>query len=215
MNTKDMAKGTNDHLKVVIMGDACVGKTAIVEQFLYERCPLHHKPTIEDMYYRKYDISGTSLTLNILDTSGSYQFTEMKKMAIRTSDAFILVYSIDNMETFNMVSDLRDLILEIRQVEERVPVVVVGNKIDLNSARAVPKDITESIVNIDWNYAFVESSAKENINILQIFKTMLTQAGISFDLEAAVKRRRKSLPVQSTYPKMEHTDEKRPSCVIQ
>ncbi|XP_035226312.1 ras-related protein Rap1-like [Stegodyphus dumicola] len=218
MDTTDITKSLKetDHPRVVIMGAAGVGKTAIVEQFLHDRFPVDHVPTVEEMHCSVYDISGATLTLDILDTSGSYEFPAMRRLAIKTGDAFILVYAIDNKESFRFVSSLRELILEIRQTEEHVPIVVVGNKCDLESNRAVPKDITESVVTIDWENGFVESSAKENINILQIFKTMLTQAHICYALGPAVERRRKSLPVLSTYPKLKHAiEQKRHSCVVQ
>lgn len=54
---------------------------------------------------------------------------------------------------------------------------------------------TESVVTVDWENGFVEASAKENINVSQIFKELLVQAKVKYNLSPALRRRRRqSLP---------------------
>lgn len=66
--------------RVVIFGAAKVGKSAIIQQFLYDRFPDRYSKTIEDLYIAEYNLSsGASLTLEIMDTAGSYQFPAMRK----------------------------------------------------------------------------------------------------------------------------------------
>lgn len=58
---------------------------------------------------------------------------------------------------------------------------------------------TESVVTVDWENGFVEASAKDNVNITKIFKELLSQAKIKYNLSPALRRRhrRQSLPPQS------------------
>ncbi|KAG8176476.1 hypothetical protein JTE90_007147 [Oedothorax gibbosus] len=217
LNALHMTKSlkTSDKPRVVVLGAAGVGKTAIVNRFFYDTFPNTHKPTVEEMHKIEYELSGSTLKLEVLDTSGSYEFPAMRRLAIKTGDAFVLVYAIDDAESFRQVSTLRELILETRQQgEPHVPIVVVGNKCDLEESRAVPKDVTESVVSIDWEDGFVEASAKDNVNILQIFNAVLRQAHICYALGKAVEKRRKSLPVHPTCPKVA-LEQKRHSCTIQ
>ena len=56
-------------------------------------------------------------------------------------------------------------------------------------------DTTESVVTVDWENGFVECSAKDNVNVTQVFKELLTQAKVKYNLSPALRRkRRQSLP---------------------
>ncbi|XP_035219114.1 ras-related protein Rap-1b-like [Stegodyphus dumicola] len=181
------------HYRLVLMGAACVGKTAIVHQFLYEHFPSEYLPTVEELYRGEYDVGNTGLILDILDTSGTYEFPAMRKLAVDTGDAFILVYAINDDESFEEVRRLRQLLMDSKQ--SNVPIVVVGNKCDLEKQRVIQKEVADTIVAIDWENRFVEASAKENINIVRIFKELLVQANFPYDLNPAVQKRRTSLPL--------------------
>lgn len=202
-----------DHYRIVTMGSPRVGKTAIIDQFLYDRFVHDYKQTVEELHRGEYDISGCSLTLDILDTSGAYyEFPAMRALAISNADAFLLVYSIDDPNSFEEVRALRELILETK--EPTVPLVVVGNKCDLSECRKVSRETAETIVTIDWENGFVEASAKSNTNIVAIFKELLAQARVPYALSPAVKRRRQSLPNRNGLTKENRRLLKRHSCVV-
>lgn len=97
----------------------------------------------------------------------------------------------------------------------RVPMVVVCNKMDLSlDQRRVSKEVVESIVKIDWECGFVECSAKDNRNIIRVFKELLVQANIRYNLSPAVRRRRQSLPSFSTNASSPKFSLKRHSCSV-
>lgn len=76
------------------------------------------------------------LTLDILDTSGAYEFPAMRALSISSADAFVLVYDVTDATTFEEARALRDQIHETK-CSTNVPIVVVGNKIDLTGNREV------------------------------------------------------------------------------
>lgn len=81
-----------------------MGKTSIIQRFLYDTwCPKYRR-TIEELHRADFPIGGTSLTLDILDTGGAYEFPAMKTLNIASSNAFILVYSIEDDNSFDEVS---------------------------------------------------------------------------------------------------------------
>lgn len=203
-----------DQYKLVVLGGARVGKTAIVHQFLYDEFPVDYFATVEEFHTGEYELNGASLTLDIVDTSGSYPFPAMRRLAISTADAFVLVYAIDDSDSFEEARCIHDQIVELRSAQ--APVVVVGNKCDLSARRRVRREVAETMISIDWEHGFVEASAKDNVNILSIFKELLVQAKIPYELNtAAVNKRRRSLPVYPTSPSIkDKTLLKRNSCAV-
>ncbi|CAB3242454.1 unnamed protein product [Arctia plantaginis] len=182
--------------KIVVLGAAKVGKSSLITQFLYGSFSPKYKRTIEEMHHGDFNVSGVRLTLDILDTSGAYEFPAMRALSMQSADAFILVYDITDANSFAEVRALRDQI-HVTKDSTAVPIVVVGNKVDLaeTGARQIEFHTTESVVTVDWENGFVEASAKDNMNVSQIFKELLVQAKVKYNLSPALRRRRRqSLP---------------------
>ncbi|XP_056641056.1 ras-related protein Rap-2b isoform X1 [Diorhabda sublineata] len=186
--------------KIVVMGAAKVGKSSIINQFLYGTFSSKYKRTVEEMHHGDFNVAGVHLTLDILDTSGAYEFPAMRALSISSADAFILVYDVTDSSTFEEARALRDQIHETK-CSSNVPIVVVGNKIDLTGDREIDTATTESVITVDWENGFVETSAKDNVNITKVFKELLVQAKVKYDLSPALRRRRRqSLPSQPGPP---------------
>uniref|UniRef100_A0A1A9WP86 GTP-binding protein Rhes n=1 Tax=Glossina brevipalpis TaxID=37001 RepID=A0A1A9WP86_9MUSC len=178
--------------RIVVMGAGRVGKSCIISQFLYEKFNVRYKKTVEELHRGEYELpDGSALTLDILDTSGYFEFPAMRTLSIATGVAFILVYAVDDIESWYEVERLRTQI--ITEKGNKPPIVVVGNKNDV-CERQVEYEVTEMVVCEDWQCGYVECSAKENRGILEIFKELLVQANIRYNLSPAVRRRRQSLP---------------------
>ncbi|XP_076328842.1 GTP-binding protein Rhes-like [Tachypleus tridentatus] len=202
-----------EYYRVVVMGATKVGKTSIIQQFLYEVFPVDYNATVEELHRGEFNVGGCSLTLDLLDTSGSCGFPVMKRLAIQIGNAVLLVYSIDDSESFEEICRMHDFVLEIRPAG--VPIVVVGNKNDLQQKRQVRREVAETVTCIDWENGFVECSVKDNLNVVQTFKELLVQAKIPYDLSPALEKRRRSLPVFSSTPKIkEKFLMKRHSCAL-
>lgn len=103
------------HSRIVVLGGSKVGKTAIVQQFLYGSFPDVYSATVDEVHRTEFEVKGMgTLTLDILDTSGSYEFPAMQRLAISKADAFILVHSIDDPNSFEEIRRLRDLIFQLK-----------------------------------------------------------------------------------------------------
>ncbi|XP_013789451.1 dexamethasone-induced Ras-related protein 1-like [Limulus polyphemus] len=193
----EIRSSLKDQYRLVVMGSARVGKTAIIKRFLYQTFPIEYSPTVEELHSMEYEVGGAIFKLDILDTSGSCEFPAMRHLAISSGDAFALVYSIDSNESFEEVRRLRDSVLEVRS--SNVPIVVVGNKSDLEGKRVVQKELSETLVCIDWEHGFVESSAKDNVNITNIFTEIFLQSHLDCPKTSlpSTRMRRGSLPVNA------------------
>ena len=178
--------------RIVVFGAGRVGKTAIVNRFLLGTFPEHYKQTVEDLHCREYDIKGAILKVDILDTSGELAFPAMRRLSISTAHAFILVYSINNTDSFEVVKQIWEQIKEQRSNYQDLPCVFVGNKDDLDNKREVDYDTAQAWARSEgMESAFMEVSAKMNRDIHIIFHKLLDQANIPElrKLEPILKRR--------------------------
>ncbi|KAI1896110.1 hypothetical protein AGOR_G00091440 [Albula goreensis] len=200
-------------VRLVFLGAAGVGKTALIQRFLQDRFEHKYKRTVEELHSIEYDIDGTKIRIEIMDTSGSYAFPAMRKLCIRNSDAFALVYSIDDPESFEEVQRLREEILELRD-EKLVPITVVGNKADLENQRLVATSEIMSTVELDWNASFVEASAKSSDNVMGVFKELLQQVNLPSRLSPALRRRRETIPKDNVGVRKKPPMKKQNSCIL-
>ena len=83
------------------------------------------------------------------------------------SNGFVLAYSITAQSTFNDLSDLREQILRVKDSDE-VPMVLVGNKCDLEDERVVGKDQGMNMARQFGSCAFMETSAKAKIGVSDV-----------------------------------------------
>lgn len=197
-------------VRLVFLGAAGVGKTALIQRFLKDTFEPKHRRTVEELHRKEYEMGGVKVTINIMDTSGSYSFPAMRKLSIQNSDAFALVYAVNDPESLEAVKSLRDEILEIKE-DKYTPIVVVGNKVDREGERQVSNEDVLSTVEMDWNNSYLEASAKENANVVEVFKELLQQANLPSRLSPALRRRRETFPKDTNFrPPMNKTN----SCIL-
>ncbi|KTF90366.1 hypothetical protein cypCar_00003681 [Cyprinus carpio] len=107
-------------------------------------------------------------------SSTQEQFTAMRDLYMKNGQGFALVYSITAQSTFNDLQDLREQILRVKDTDD-VPMILVGNKCDLEDERVVGKEQGQNLAR-QWNScAFLESSAKSKINVNEIFYDLVRQ----------------------------------------
>jgi len=157
--------------RVVVMGTAGVGKSSIISKFMHDKFTECHKETIEELHRHQMKFESVSVEIDILDTSGSYSFPAMRKLAIATGDAFVLVFSADNPDSFETVKLLREEIKE-HKAKGKYSIVVVANKTDLTEDEKRACAVIESVVCMDWEEKFVATSAKTGDNIEEVFQAL-------------------------------------------
>merc|ERR1712228_144425 len=93
---------------------------------------------------------------------------------MKNGQGFVLVYSITAQSTFNDLTDLREQILRVKDTDD-IPMVLVGNKCDLEDERVVGKDQGISLARQFGNCAFMETSAKAKIGVNDVFFDLVRQ----------------------------------------
>ena len=97
----------------------------------------------------------------------------MRDLYMKNGQGFVLVYSITAQATFNDLMELHDQIVRVKDTPE-VPMILVGNKCDLEDERVVSKDQGQHLAR-QFNCAFMEASAKVKINVPEIFYNLVRQ----------------------------------------
>ena len=92
---------------------------------------------------------------------------------LRSGDGFLLIYTITLKSSFDELAAIREQVLRARDGDE-CPMIYVGNKCDLEDLREVNKVEAEELAK-ENNSLFIESSAKEKINVELIFTTLVKE----------------------------------------
>lgn len=157
-------------LKVVLFGTTKVGKTAITKQFVKSTFIEKYEPTIEESFQKTIkNEDEQEYTLDIFDTSGKEEYQILQQEHKKESNVYILVYSISDKNSFEYV---KKLLKELLELHPTTPIVIVGNKTDLHE-REVSKDDGMKLSLHSIYSSFIETSAKSNTNIDQIFLLFL------------------------------------------
>ncbi|XP_076350061.1 ras-related and estrogen-regulated growth inhibitor-like [Tachypleus tridentatus] len=174
-------------LKVLVLGLAGVGKSALTVRFITRRFIGDYDPTLEDVYTHETIFNNEPVILHILDSAGHSHDTEpfFMESNIRWADAFILMYSVTDKCSFDECNRLKFLInlynkrcrilgtpLFHGHITE-VPVLLVGNKADQYDDRMISKLEGERRSREIGCVGFHEISVRESIDDVEtVFKDL-------------------------------------------
>jgi len=159
--------------KLVIVGGGGVGKSALTIQLIQNHFIDEYDPTIEDSYRKQVTIDDETCLLDILDTAGQEEYSAMRDQYMRTGQGFILVFAITSRSSFDEIRNFREQILRVKD-KDRVPMVLVGNKCDLENERQVTTGEGQDLAK-SYGCPFFESSAKTRINVEESFYQLVRE----------------------------------------
>lgn len=166
-------------LKVVILGDSGVGKTSLMNRYHSQKFSGQYKATIGADFLTK-DVAVVQqgqeriATLQIWDTAGQERFQSLGVAFYRGADACILVYDVTDIRSFENLETWRNDFLRQTTGETNgvnstgFPFIVVGNKIDKENERRVPRNRAEQYCR-ERQIPHYECSAKESTNVDNAF----------------------------------------------
>jgi len=153
--------------KLVVVGGGGVGKSALTIQLIQNHFVDEYDPTIEDSYRKQVVIDEETCLLDILDTAGQEEYSAMRDQYMRTGEGFLCVYSITSRSSFDEISSFREQILRVKD-KDQVPMIIVGNKCDLESERQVTQSEGRDLAK-SFGCPFMETSAKTRVNVEEAF----------------------------------------------
>ncbi|CAK9168044.1 unnamed protein product [Ilex paraguariensis] len=182
------AKGNTGGVRIVVAGDKGTGKSSLVVTAATESFPISAPPLLPPTRLPE-DIYPDRVPVTVIDTSSSLENRGKLAEELKRADAVVLTYACDQPETLDRLSTF--WLLELRRLEVKVPVIVVGCKLDLRdeqhpvSLEQVMSPIMQQFREIE---TCIECSAFKHIQIPEVFyyaqKAVLHPTAPLFDQEA-------------------------------
>ncbi|KAG5274450.1 hypothetical protein AALO_G00136440 [Alosa alosa] len=178
--------------RVVLLGDHGVGKSSLASIFagIQEKDAHHHVG--EDTYERTLTVDGEETTLIVMDTWETEKQEEDEKWVqdycMQVGNAYVIVYSITDRNSFESASELRIQLRRIRQAEN-IPIILVGNKSDLVRCREVAVEEGRACA-VVFDCKFIETSASLHHNVDELLEGIVRQIRLRRDSKETNERRR-------------------------
>ena len=162
----------NYHYKHIIIGDSLSGKSSYMNKLLYDTFSNDKTTTIGvDFGVLYVSINNKTLKNHIWDTAGQETFKSIIRSYYRNSDGCILTFDVTNRKSFENINKWIDE-LQLYSNYEKLSVIIIGNKIDLENQRAVSMEEAEKL-SLKYDIPYIEVSVKNDINIKRAFYKLI------------------------------------------
>jgi len=159
--------------KIAVLGARSVGKSSLVIQFTESQFVESYYPTIESTFSKNLKVNGTEYSCELIDTAGQDEYSILNSKHAIGIHGFVLVYSVTSRNSFEMVQVVYDKIVDFCGVTD-IPCVIVGSKTDLQTSRQVQPSEGQKLAQ-ENKAAFVETSAKTNSHVAEVFERCLEE----------------------------------------
>jgi GTP-binding nuclear protein Ran len=152
--------------KIVLVGDGGVGKTTLVKRLrtgIFE--PRYVATLGVEVHPLVFETNYGTFTLNVWDTAGQSKFGGLADGYYIFADGAIVVYDVTSMLTYQHVPEW---IAKVQRVEPNIPLLLCGNKVDVDK---------KVFMNNDYDI-----SAKSNYQLYEMFAEMLRKISGHQDL---------------------------------
>ncbi|KAF9533224.1 P-loop containing nucleoside triphosphate hydrolase protein [Crepidotus variabilis] len=157
-------------VRILLVGDEGVGKSTIVTSLIKESFVAHVQHIVPEVTIPP-ETTPENVTTYIVDSGAGPQDRTHLESEIRKAHVICVVYSIDNPQSFDRIPTF--WLPHFRQLGVNVPVILVGNKIDLRGGEVTNEALEEEIVPIMNEFKEVETcvecSAKLPLNVSEVF----------------------------------------------
>lgn len=163
---------TYDYLfKILLLGDSSVGKTCFLLRFADDTFNENHMLTVGvDYRLQMVKLQNEKVVkMQIWDTAGQDRFRTITKNYYKGAHGILLIYDVTSLQSF---MNIRNWIIQVNDnTNEKVKIILVANKIDDVDNRKISREEGEKIAN-EYKLNYIETSAKENINVEESFKNI-------------------------------------------
>mmetsp|Transcript_16140 Transcript_16140/g.16273 ORF Transcript_16140/g.16273 Transcript_16140/m.16273 type:complete len:221 (+) Transcript_16140:271-933(+) len=191
-SSADLPTSTKKNVvKIIVLGSSNVGKSAIIQRYCHGKYTDKRRVTVgADYMTKKIKIMDCDIILQIWDTAGQERFHQgsIGSAFYRGSDGALLVYDMCNEKSFDQITHWRDEATNRIDQDAYFPIVVVGNKLDLQDTDMIVDQIEVKEWCKDNGYGHTEVSAKEDIGI-QVAMEAIAALALEAQKQNALEKR--------------------------
>ena len=189
----------DEKIKIMLIGESKIGKTSLISRYCNnEFLGGVYLSTIGiDFQIKHLVLNKKNIRLQIWDTAGQERYRNIAKNYFQSSDGFVIVYDISNIESFEKLDYWIEQIKANSQ--EYTKMILFGNKCDIIEDRKVKKEEGEQYAKNN-NINFFEVSAKEGTNVNKAFESFVKDILDNSSPNENYKKRqskRLSVPIQT------------------
>lgn len=164
-----------ENFKIILLGSQAVGKTSLLEQYVKSTFTIKYKATIGANFLSKcIEVDNTKYALQIWDTAGQEAFQSLGTHFYRGSDACVIIFDITSSKTFDSISNWREEFQFHIGYDRKIPIMVIGNKLDLNEKRVINSH-KANLWCEDHGIIYYECSAKTGENVDRAFIELVNE----------------------------------------
>ena len=152
--------------RVVLIGDAFVGKTALIQRFISKEIQQNYDETVGAAFHSfTTTVNGQQENIQVWDTAGQEKYRSLGPVYYRNASSAILVFDVTERSSFN---DLEEWINTFRSAAgDGPPIVIVGNKVDLEESKVVEEqEATTFAEKHDLTLFFTSAKTGYNVDFL-------------------------------------------------
>lgn len=181
----------NKRIKIILLGEAGVGKTNLINVFFNKKFnSLSDSTASPEFSQKKIKIGNNTYTLDVWDTAGQEKFSSITKIFVKGAHIVIFVYDITKEETFQRLPFWVKTVDEL--LWENSIFGLAANKIDLYAKEKVTKEQGKKYAE-DIDAVFCETSAKEDAKGFNDFILTLVNKVINNKKDRKIGEQRLSL----------------------
>ena len=155
---------------ISVLGEGDVGKTTLISVYSGKEFDFNTLKTVGiDNYFFNEKIDGHEYKFKVFDTAGQERYKSISNSTIRLADGFLLVFSVDNRNSFKLINQWLTTISSSCDISQKV-VFLVGNKIDIKE-RVVSNEEAVTYAKTK-NLSYYETSAKSGFGVKDTFKKL-------------------------------------------